>query len=79
MKKENRNAHNMMPEPIYSDIVAIAREIARTAHQGQFDKANQPYIRHPEAVSRIAVENFSWPAGCIRHVQATSHNRQLTS
>lgn len=58
MKKENRNAHNMMPEPIYSDIVAIAREIARTAHQGQFDKANQPYIRHPEAVSRIAVENL---------------------
>jgi (p)ppGpp synthase/HD superfamily hydrolase len=33
-----------------------AMEIARKAHQGQYDKAHQPYFMHPEAVSQIVSE-----------------------
>ncbi len=32
-------------------LEVIAREIASKAHQGQFDKADQPYITHPEFVA----------------------------
>ena len=32
-------------------LLQKAEEIARDAHAGQFDKAGQPYINHPIAVS----------------------------
>jgi (p)ppGpp synthase/HD superfamily hydrolase len=32
-------------------LESIAREIATKAHQGQLDKADQPYITHPEFVA----------------------------
>jgi (p)ppGpp synthase/HD superfamily hydrolase len=33
-----------------------AIDIARKVHEGQYDKAHQPYFMHPEAVSRIVSE-----------------------
>ncbi len=35
-----------------------AREIARNAHNGQCDKAHQPYFLHPDAVSQIVIKNI---------------------
>ena len=32
-------------------LETIAKQIAIKAHQGQFDKADQPYITHPEFVA----------------------------
>jgi (p)ppGpp synthase/HD superfamily hydrolase len=32
-------------------LETIAKRIATTAHQGQVDKAGQPYISHPESVA----------------------------
>ena len=31
----------------------IAKDIATTAHQGQFDKAGKPFILHPQAVASM--------------------------
>ena len=35
----------------YSTDVDAAREVATARHEGQTDKAGQPYIRHPERVA----------------------------
>lgn len=42
-------------EHLYSKL-SEAREIARKAHEGQYDKAHQPFFLHPEAVSQIVAE-----------------------
>jgi (p)ppGpp synthase/HD superfamily hydrolase len=34
----------------YASLLDLAIKIAEKAHQGQFDKANQPYILHPLTV-----------------------------
>lgn len=53
----------------------LAHEVARTAHEGTFDKAGNPYIRHPERVADIAAAllaesfaRFGLDAGHVRAV-----------
>lgn len=36
-----------------SYYVEIAKEIAKVAHAGQFDKGGKPYINHPETVASL--------------------------
>ena len=36
-----------------NEMIAAARLIARLAHDGQTDKAGQPYFGHPEAVAAL--------------------------
>lgn len=37
-----------------SQLVQVAEEIARRAHEGQVDKAGEPYIEHPRRVAERA-------------------------
>lgn len=44
----NEEIHLAAPTP------ADAEALARAAHEGQVDKAGQPYIEHPRAVAAVA-------------------------
>ena len=40
-----------MADRLGSDLIALARSIAASAHVGQTDKSGAPYITHPERVA----------------------------
>ena len=48
MDIEDKNA-------VKSDIVAMARDFAKEAHEGQFRESGEPYFVHPEHVAKILI------------------------
>lgn len=40
------------------DDVKLAHEIAKRAHHGQVDKADVPYILHPETVASLVTKKM---------------------
>ena len=51
-----------------SDLVSLAMKIARQAHDGQVDKAGEPYINHPIAVASQFVSEELIVAGLLHDV-----------
>jgi (p)ppGpp synthase/HD superfamily hydrolase len=58
MKKENNIKHESCLVGYLQEKLNDAIAIARKAHQGQYDKAYQPYFKHPEAVNQIVINNL---------------------
>ena len=42
------------PGSVPHSVISISAQIARAAHEGQVDKAGEPYIEHPTAVAQQA-------------------------